>query len=54
MDTAEAENLEAVQDTVLIAWTTEAEPRLDGILAGERKSISGDEVARRVCKSIDR
>ena len=48
------ESLDTDPDSAAIqtAWVEEAERRLDGILAGRRKTIPGDEVARRVRESL--
>lgn len=52
MNAAETVNVDSDTYAVLAAWAEEAESRLDGILAGERKTIPGDEVARRVRENI--
>lgn len=54
MNTGETEKSEADAHAVMADWAAEAERRLDGILAGERKTVSGEEVARRVRERIAR
>lgn len=50
------ESLDAEVDgaAVQTAWVEEAERRLDGILSGQRKTVPGDEVARRVRERLRR
>lgn len=50
------ESLDAEEDgaAVQAAWIVEAERRLDGILSGQRRTVPGDEVARRIRERIRR